>query len=179
MSTRCTIYIKYEDGSKKGIYCHHDGYIESVGVMLQAFYSTPEKVEELLKLGDLSSLYSTPERCIAYHRDRGEKFHQTIDLDEEFVYMYDNEERLWYVTMDDYSKTEASIFLCCECCTWARHRLLLLDAIIKSEANKYEYDGIRAGEAVQKCKDAAIDARRDLIEAANEAAWDYFNAYRD
>lgn len=97
MGTRSTIAILREDGSVAKIYCHWDGYLEHNGRMLFEYYNTAEKVEELIALGDLSSLgreigvkhpfgpdYSVPGdsfkweqlyggMCTAYGRDRGEK----------------------------------------------------------------------------------------------------------
>lgn len=74
MATRSYIAIRNSDGTVSGVYCHWDGYPEGVGKTLTTHYNTPELVEELLKLGSLSSLGSTitdPE-TVAYHRDRGE-----------------------------------------------------------------------------------------------------------
>lgn len=97
MGTRSTIAILREDGSVSKIYCHWDGYLEHNGQKLLTHYNTAEKVEELIALGDLSSLgntigykhpfspdYNKPgdvdkwnlmyrEMCTAYGRDRGEK----------------------------------------------------------------------------------------------------------
>lgn len=56
MSTRCRIGIEQPDGKIKSIYCHHDGYYEGVGTVLQKYYDTPEKINELMKLGDISGL---------------------------------------------------------------------------------------------------------------------------
>lgn len=73
MSTRCAIAIKTKENEIKGIYCHHDGYIEWVGKTLQEEYNTEEKILKLQELGDLSSLDKTPEECTAYHRDYNEE----------------------------------------------------------------------------------------------------------
>ena len=80
MATRSAIgFIEY-DGSVTGIYCHWDGYISHVGRILQEHYNTIEKVEELLDLGDLSSLGPSigervddpdaSKQCIAFGRDK-------------------------------------------------------------------------------------------------------------
>lgn len=91
MGTRSSIAIKTDDGIKS-IYCHWDGYIEHNGELLNEFYNTTDKVNELIALGDLSSLGSqigqahdfdaqsgpepeldlTANWCMAYGRDRGE-----------------------------------------------------------------------------------------------------------
>ncbi len=98
MSTRSNIGIINADGSVLTIYCHSDGYPSGVGVTLLEYYYTEDKVRELLKLGDLSSLgnvigekhdfdwggeYGSDwdkrrgdpryNMCLAYGRDRGEK----------------------------------------------------------------------------------------------------------
>jgi len=56
MATRSTIAIQYEDGTIESVYCHNDGYLSGVGETLLENYTTPEKVEEILALGDHSSL---------------------------------------------------------------------------------------------------------------------------
>lgn len=56
MSTRSRIGMIQKDGSVKSIYCHFDGYPEGVGAVLKKHYTNPEKVEELLELGDISVL---------------------------------------------------------------------------------------------------------------------------
>jgi hypothetical protein len=92
MGTRSSIAIKTEDGIK-AIYCHWDGYVDHNGKILKEFYNTTDKVNELIALGDLSSLRQEigskqnfdakftdePELpmsenwCMAYGRDRGER----------------------------------------------------------------------------------------------------------
>jgi hypothetical protein len=88
MGTRSSIAIKTEDGIK-AIYCHWDGYVDHNGKILKEFYNTKDKVNELIALGDLSSLRQEPGEahdfdrgddslgltdnwCMAYGRDRGE-----------------------------------------------------------------------------------------------------------
>lgn len=86
MSTNSRIGIKRLDGTEKYIYCHWDGYIEHNGLLLQLCYDTPEKIEKLLVLGNISVLAEyletdkehsfnnpCPNVVIAYHRDRGEE----------------------------------------------------------------------------------------------------------
>ena len=60
MSTRSAIGM-LKDGKIKTIYCHWDGYINGgVGEILVKFYKTPEVIEKLLALGDISALGETP-----------------------------------------------------------------------------------------------------------------------
>lgn len=55
MSTRSYIGMK-KGNNIKYIYCHSDGYLSYVGVLLYLFYKSPERVKSLLDLGDLSSI---------------------------------------------------------------------------------------------------------------------------
>jgi len=61
MATRSSIGARQKDGTIKEIYCHWDGYPECVGATLAEHYTDPEKVAQLLDLGDLSSLENTIE----------------------------------------------------------------------------------------------------------------------
>ncbi len=87
MSTRSYIAEELKDGKYKVIYCHFDGYLEHNGEILVKHYKSRKKIEELLKLGDLSSLakkvkpnpkkehsfeYGKRQKdvCVAYNRDR-------------------------------------------------------------------------------------------------------------
>jgi hypothetical protein len=76
MATRSRIAIENQDGSVTSVYCHWDGHIETNGVILNQYYRTKDKVEELIALGNLSALHRTIEKTIAYARDRGEDSHQ-------------------------------------------------------------------------------------------------------
>ena len=120
MSTRAMVKIFRDDLTQTGIYIHWDGYIEYTGVILQAFYNTPEKVEKLIALGDLSSIdertepsgehsYNKPEQgvCVAYHRDRGEEFTQT-NCEQEYNYYYYEKTGVWYV--DNYATGFSNVF---------------------------------------------------------------------
>ena len=85
MATRSLIGMENpRTGRVKYIYCHSDGYILGVGRILQRHYNTPDRVEALFRLGNLSELgpelgeqhsfdtYPRPEGvCTAYFRDRG------------------------------------------------------------------------------------------------------------
>jgi len=96
MATRSSIAIK--NGDKiVSIYCHWDGYLDGVGETLKQHWTTEEKINQLMELGDLSTLgseigekhefdnphkFGTPEYqefndkydswCLAYGRDRNE-----------------------------------------------------------------------------------------------------------
>lgn len=110
MSTRSCIMLQRKNGMKEGIYCHFDGYITHNGVILQMCYDSLEKVEKLLKLGDLSCLgeyvddeekekygaQTTSEVCVAYHRDCGEELMHTNQR-QEYNYIYDEKLGIWFV----------------------------------------------------------------------------------
>lgn len=86
MSTRSIICVKTTSGVR-AIYCHWDGYLSGVGQTLFKHYSSQSRVEQLVALGNLSSLgkciepspasthsFIEPQEnvCVAYERDRGE-----------------------------------------------------------------------------------------------------------
>lgn len=83
MATRSNIGMINRDGTVTAIYCHWDGYPDNQMPLLTGNYNTPEKVEELLSLGNLSYLAENLGEkhdfgnnvegwCMAYGRDRGE-----------------------------------------------------------------------------------------------------------
>jgi hypothetical protein len=83
MGTRSRIGVRNTDETVDYIYCHWDGYPKGVGATLVEHYANFNRVNELMKLGDLSVLgkfigekqdFNDPVKdcCVAYHRDRGE-----------------------------------------------------------------------------------------------------------
>ena len=60
MSTRSRIAIQLKDGSVKSIYCHHDGDLDYVGMILFNYYKSYDKVLDLINLGNISSLGTEP-----------------------------------------------------------------------------------------------------------------------
>jgi len=111
MATRSRIAIENQDGTVTSIYCHWDGYTNGVGKTLEKWYTTQEKVEALIELGDISSLDMTPTSTVAYHRDRGEDLEQTtfsnienlfkkgFNSGEEYVYCFTKDGK-WLVSDD-------------------------------------------------------------------------------
>ncbi|MEM4260954.1 MAG: hypothetical protein QXG00_06970 [Candidatus Woesearchaeota archaeon] len=107
MSTHSLIGLLYKEDSKsedlvKYIYVHFDGYPSAVGNKLKNSYSSKEKLEQLINLGDCSSI--TPE-IITYH-SRGEdwecvkpktttlkKYIEIYDID--YVYLFDPIQNIW------------------------------------------------------------------------------------
>lgn len=122
MATRGTIAVEHEDGSISQIYCHWDNYLEHTGSILNKHYATRGSVEELVKLGNLSSLgtwihpdgphsHQHPEEevCVFYGRDRGEEGQEADRFQnynqylkeanfEEYNYIFRNGQ--WYVQSD-------------------------------------------------------------------------------
>jgi hypothetical protein len=91
MATRSFIGKINHDGTITGVYCHWDGYPDGVGMTLALHYTNLQKVDQLLELGDLSSLRPrlaptdgelhsfdspAPDVAVAYHRDRGEAYNR-------------------------------------------------------------------------------------------------------
>jgi hypothetical protein len=111
MATRSRIAIENQDGTVTSVYCHWDGHISSNGVILNNNYNTTDKVNELIALGDLSSLYETIDRTISYHRNSGEDLNQTtfsnienlfkkgFNSGEEYVYCFTKDGK-WLVSDD-------------------------------------------------------------------------------
>lgn len=119
MSTNSIIGIKRLDGTEKYIYCHWDGYVEGNGLLLQLCYDTPEKIERLLDLGDLSTLNEyletdqphsfdnpQPNVCVAYHRDRGEEL-EFSSGEQQFNYTFDETSGVWIVSQKTYKEIKS------------------------------------------------------------------------
>lgn len=120
MSTNSSISMLTEDGNYIGIYCHWDGYYSNNGMLLYEYYDTYEKVFDLIKQGDMSSLDEKSNLvkghsfdnnikglCVYYHRDRDEdwesvrpnvskKYNDLLgNLGQEYNYLFVNNE--WIV----------------------------------------------------------------------------------
>ena len=88
MSTRSMIAKQIAEDEYLAVYCHQDGYLSHNGALLLDCYNTPEKVDALLALGELSHLGKDMEAApheiadlkgmegvtVAYCRDRGEAY---------------------------------------------------------------------------------------------------------
>jgi hypothetical protein len=114
MATRSHIGVRNTDGTVDYIYCHFDGYPAHNGKILTDHYADMDKVNALMKLGDLSILgpeiggqqdfddRSTHNRdwCLAYGRDRNEpntnvkngNYNDIIsDTQVDYVYIFDGD----------------------------------------------------------------------------------------
>jgi hypothetical protein len=132
VSTRSNIARENEDGSYDLIYCHWDGYPSNNGRILHEYYQDPAKIDELLKLGDLSNLgpqigtkHDFEDRpdgeCTAYGRDRGERNTESKHYTKkqliamlkkswtEWLYVYSVKDKKWYYT----NNPSPTWFKCC------------------------------------------------------------------
>jgi len=115
MATRSRIGLKLDDGTIKQVYCHWDGYVEGVGLTLVENYNTIDKVEELINLGNISSLgfkvstdephsFDNPVKgvTVAYMRDRGEigQKAQTLTMNEWMSVEYSSAIDFYYLFAD-------------------------------------------------------------------------------
>lgn len=168
MSTRSNIAIKRTNGTRTGIYCHYDGYIEGVGVTLQLAYNTAEKVEELLKLGNLSILgYYTESRdtkengTIAYHRDRGEAL-EFWDEEQEYNYVFDEFEGVWYVEATIWGRDSYATRILYLHGYEGKMRRLLLDALAEVSWDKVGWvddEFAKKDEILERCVEKAREGR--------------------
>lgn len=124
MATRSYIGFRNSNDTVDYIYCHYDGYPSNNGKILAEYYNDPTKVNQLLKLGDLSILgtvlgekhdFDSREDkysnwCLAYGRDRGESntqvktrpFSELINDDGvDYVYVFDGDYWECYDTYND------------------------------------------------------------------------------
>ena len=74
MSTNASVHVKGLDGKVRSIYIHWDGYLSHAGDMLRNHYSTQAAADELVGMGDCSSLDATLDDSTFYHRDRNEDY---------------------------------------------------------------------------------------------------------
>lgn len=120
MSTRSTIALEYLDGTIGQIYCHWDGYLSHNGKILSEHWTSPAKVQEMINLGDLSSLgveigekhqddTNQNQACTFYGRDWGEDnvaarefetFQDYVNNHEYQEYEYILRHEGWYVSVN-------------------------------------------------------------------------------
>lgn len=124
MGTPCYIGKDLGNGKYKAIFCKLDGYLEWTGALLLKHFNTPEKLDELLALGDINylkeKLYPDPslphdyygmdyqqDVTLAYGRDLGATGYEAtemtmdemLDSDDmvEFIYMFTPEQEWKYL----------------------------------------------------------------------------------
>lgn len=117
MATRSLIGRIREDKSVQVIYCHWDGYPEFVGLQLALNYTNTLIIQELLDLGDRSSLTGAPTADRTYAVTQNAEIKPTIyaNMDEfkaadksgaDYVYIWDNG---WEIFKADYDNNLSSI----------------------------------------------------------------------
>lgn len=123
MSINSLIGFLNKNNTVEVIYCHHDGNPSFNGALLEKYYQNPEKIKELLDLGDISSLAENvtppegkehtfdnpyPGVVVAYHRDREEQMREASILQNKrdfmryfedswcsYTYLYDRRFNIW------------------------------------------------------------------------------------
>jgi hypothetical protein len=128
MATRSNIAYRTPEGRIVSIYCHWDGYPAHNGEMLRRYYTTTDKIVDLISLGSISSLKQeigekqdfndrstqNEDWTLAYHRDRGEQLVVNTYNDipswiadmEEYAYLHNGQE--WLV--NDHGEKDANGF---------------------------------------------------------------------
>ena len=121
MSTRGNIAIALNSKDAKIIYNHHDSMYTRLGRMLKLYYNTTKKVEELISLGDVSSVGKfigekhdfdnrPDDECNFYGRDRGEDNveawtgaidHSWNGNDAEYDYLFFPVINVWFARRSD------------------------------------------------------------------------------
>jgi hypothetical protein len=116
MATRSNIAYRTPEGRIVSIYCHWDGYPAHNGEMLRRYYTTTDKIVDLISLGSISSLNKEigekqdfddkstqhDDWTLAYNRDRGEQLvvntyddiPSWIEDMEEYAYLWNGREWL-------------------------------------------------------------------------------------
>lgn len=111
-----------DDDHVEWIYCHNDGYPSHITPLLLQHYNTPEMVDKLMHLGDISCLYSQiappkgvlhtfdnplPDVTVSYFRDRNEPWKDNkpkfvsrtgfMNIDDGYKYLYDTKNQEWRI----------------------------------------------------------------------------------
>lgn len=129
--TQCIIGIK-EKNSVKYIQCEHDGYVASVGLILEAAYGEKEKVMKLIQLGNVDTLgiclepiEDTVDGSVFYIRDHEEPalnneykelrfipfIRNILNIkDIGYLYLYDTELSKWSVFLETQRSAQKTKF---------------------------------------------------------------------
>lgn len=111
-----------DDDHVEWIYCHNDGYPSHITPLLLQHYNTPEMVDKLMHLGDISCLYRQiappkgvlhtfdnplPDVTVSYFRDRNEPWSANkpkfasrtgfMNIDDGYKYLYDTRNQEWRI----------------------------------------------------------------------------------
>lgn len=99
MSTRSRVGIQHENGFIESIYVHYDGSPDSRLPLLKEYYNSPERVKELIGMGNASSIERNLEKSVFYVRDRGESMehNEAIVHDDLNSFIQDDYEEYAYI----------------------------------------------------------------------------------
>jgi len=96
MATRSLITLD-NTGVFTTIYCHWDGYLSGVGRSLLENYTDINDVEELLDLGDLSTLGYHPTECKPFAKETNEFAKDFSSLQNLLVYFHNSDCEVLYI----------------------------------------------------------------------------------
>lgn len=143
MSTRARIGIELADGTVLSSYCHNDGYMSGLGILLVDHYSDAAKLLEAINLGDASTwgtvVHPTGEHTFA-SREQGVNVYYERDRNEEDCgpWMFDNMKEFVNCSNEDfgYAYTLDGLWLCANECdiTSAGRKKVNYDAAYEIEA---------------------------------------------
>ncbi len=134
MSTHSIIIVPVEN-EWHAIYCHWDGHLNQVGKALVTSFNTLELAQDIVALGDCSSIAGAADldEVVAYTRDKGEASEGTdanvydtlsearLDNDEPYMYAFvDGEWTAWVKGRDIGVDIDGS---------WAEHHSDMFDPI--------------------------------------------------
>lgn len=123
-----------------------------------------------------------PDVCVAYHRDRGEKYRQSKQ-DEEYIYTFDEGQAVWIVTTEEYVRNTPAIIHLGLGTQFFQKQALLLDEILRVKAvvdnpSYWQTDEFaESGKVTEACIAKAKEARLDIIErnrAYDEAMYEAY-----
>lgn len=102
MSTRGYVGIILDNGDIKSIYCHSDSHIYHLGLTLYKCYNSKELADNLINMGNASSIFSTLEKSNFYEDEEykvtsKEDFICEKALDIEWIYLFDTTKNEWFV----------------------------------------------------------------------------------
>ena len=163
MSTSSNIAIAINSVDAQIIYCNFDGYQTGVGRILKLYYSTPEKVEQLIDMGDMSSIgkfigekhdfSNCPDgECNFYGRDRGE---DNVDAWTRVInnswkgsgcdydYLFKPSTGLWYVRQT-YANENWRVLTDKECGITEQDRIQAEQEIAEHESKKNQHKDLDA-----------------------------------
>ena len=96
MATRSRIGIEDENGKVRAIYCHFDGYVDHNGHILEEHYTDRDKINQLIDLGSISVLGTTPIENPNGEYDPDSIYTKPHNKSSPFIYNYENQSDYFY-----------------------------------------------------------------------------------